>query len=181
MTSKQALQPTTEDKQPTTAAKSPAIVEIEKFIAQAKEFTESIGKRAYEFFEARGREFGHDMEDWFRAETELTRFVPVEINDTPQNLIVRAEVPGFNAKDIKISVDGRQLMLSGKVEATQEETTEQMVYNERRSQQFCRLMTLPTDVDATKATTSLQDGVLVLTLPKTTKPAAINVEVTSNA
>lgn len=167
---KQALQPTTE-------TKSPAFVEIEKFFEQAKDFTESIGKRAYEFFEARGREFGHDLEDWVRAETELARHVPVEINDTQQYLIVRAEVPGFNANDLKISVDGRQLMLSGKVETTTEETTAQTVYNERRSQQFCRRMTLPTDVDATQATTLLQDGVLTLTLPKTAKPAAINVEV----
>lgn len=171
MTSKQALQ---------TETKSPTFVEFEKLFAQMKEFTESIGKRAYEFFEARGREWGHDLEDWFQAESELIRHVPVEIKDTEQNIIVRAEVPGFQANDIKISVDGRQLMMSGKVEATTEEKTAQAVYNERRSQQFCRALTLPTDVDATQATTSLQDGMLELTLPKVAKSAAINIEVKTN-
>ena len=33
---------------------------------------EQIRSRAYELFEARGRENGHDMEDWLRAESEIT-------------------------------------------------------------------------------------------------------------
>lgn len=174
MTGKQALQPANE-------TKSPAFVEIEKFIEHMKDFTQTIGQRAHEFFEARGREFGHDLEDWFRAESELIRHVPVEIKDTAENIVVHAEVPGFNANDIKISVDGRQLMLTGKVEATTEEKTEQTVYNERRSNQFYRAMALPTDVDATKAVASMKDGVLELTLPKVAKPAAVNVEVKANS
>jgi hypothetical protein len=35
--------------------------------------TELIRKRAYEFFEARGREPGHDLEDWLQAELEIKR------------------------------------------------------------------------------------------------------------
>jgi hypothetical protein len=35
--------------------------------------TELVRKRAYEFFEARGREPGHDLEDWLRAELEIKR------------------------------------------------------------------------------------------------------------
>ena len=173
MTGKQALQPTTEAKEP----KAPVFVEIEKLLTEMKDFTTSIAQRAYEFFEARGREFGHDLEDWFRAETELVRHIPVEIKDTEQNIIIRAEVPGFAANDIKISVEQRQLMLSGKIETATEKKVEETVYNERRSQQFYRALTLPTDVDATKATASLKDGVLELTLPKAAKAEATNVEV----
>ena len=174
MTSQQALQPATEPK-------APVLVEIEKIFEQMKDFTESIAHRAYEFFEDRGREWGHDLEDWFRAETELTRHVPIEIKDAEAKLIVRAEVPGFTANDLKISVEARQLILSGKVEATKEEKTAQAVYNERRSQQFYRALTLPCDVDATHATTSLQDGVLEISLPKLAKPEAINVPVNVTA
>jgi HSP20 family protein len=173
MASKQALQPTTESRE----TKAPVFVELEKLLTEMKEFTTSVAQRAYEFFEARGRELGHDLEDWFRAETELVRHIPVEIKDTEQNIIVHAEVPGFTANDIKISVEQRQLIVSGKVEATTEEKTEQTVYNERRSQQFYRAMTLPADVDATKVTASLKDGVLELTLPKAAKPEVTNIEV----
>jgi hypothetical protein len=34
---------------------------------------EVIRRRAYELYEARGREDGHDLEDWFRAETEIAQ------------------------------------------------------------------------------------------------------------
>jgi hypothetical protein len=34
--------------------------------------SEQIGRRAYELYEARGREDGHDLEDWLRAEQEIT-------------------------------------------------------------------------------------------------------------
>jgi Protein of unknown function (DUF2934) len=34
--------------------------------------SEQIGRRAYELYEARGREDGHDLEDWLRAEEEIT-------------------------------------------------------------------------------------------------------------
>ena len=33
---------------------------------------EQIARRAYELYEARGREDGHDLEDWLRAESEIT-------------------------------------------------------------------------------------------------------------
>ena len=70
MKSQQAIQTT---KQQTPA--SPIFVEAEKLFEQMKEFSQLVGRRAYEFFEARGREFGHDLEDWFRAESELMRGV----------------------------------------------------------------------------------------------------------
>jgi hypothetical protein len=40
--------------------------------AEPPRIEEEIRKRAYELFEARGREEGHDLDDWFRAEKELT-------------------------------------------------------------------------------------------------------------
>ena len=171
MASNQALQPAPETSNPT-------FVEFEKLFEQMKEFTQSIAHRAYDFFEVRGREFGHDLEDWFRAESELIRHVPVAIKETEQNIVVHAEVPGFSANDIKISVEGRQLMLSGKIETATK--TEPTVYTERRSNQFYRALTLSADVDATKALAALKDGVLELTLPKVAQSEAVNVEVKAN-
>lgn len=170
MANQQALQTAPE-------TKSPIFVEFEKLFDQMKEFTESIAARAYEFFEARGRELGHDLEDWIRAESELMRRVPVEIKETETALTVRAEVPGFEAKDIKVSVEQRQLILSGKTETATEETTGETIYNERRTNQFYRSVALSTEVDATKVTASVKNGVLELTIPKAAQTEAVQVEV----
>ncbi|MBO0727072.1 MAG: DUF2934 domain-containing protein [Blastocatellia bacterium] len=73
MKSQQALQSIKQE-----APASPIFVEAEKLLDQMKEFSQSVARRAYQYFEARGREIGHDLEDWFHAESELMRRVPVE-------------------------------------------------------------------------------------------------------
>jgi hypothetical protein len=73
MKSQQGIQPTKRQ-----APSSPTFVEAEKLFERMKEFSQSVARRTYEYFEARGRQFGHDLEDWFRAESELMRRVPVE-------------------------------------------------------------------------------------------------------
>jgi HSP20 family protein len=159
------------------ASGSPIIVEAEKLLEQMKDFTQSVAHRAYQFFEQRGREFGHDLEDWFRAETEMTRRVPVELKEAEKELMVRAEVPGFNAQEIKISVEPKQLFLCGKSERTTGEETEEQVYSEFSANHFLRQLSLPAEVDPAKTTATLKDGVLTVTLTKAEADQPINVEV----
>ncbi len=172
MQSRQALQ----TKQPETSS-SPIFVEAEKLFDQMKEFSQSIARRAYEFFEARGRQIGHELEDWFRAESELMRSVPVEIKEAEDRITLRAEVPGFAAGEIKVSVEPQRLVISGKSEQTAEEKKEQTVFSEFRSNQFCRELSLPAEVDPAKATAVLKGGVLELALAKAAASDAVNVEV----
>ena len=137
-----------------------------------KEFSQSVARRAYEYFEARGREFGHDLEDWFRAESELMRRVPVEIKEAESQITVRAEVPGFAANEIKISVEPQRLVISGKSEKTTEEKKEQTLLSEFRSNQFCRELRLPAEVEPDKTTAVLKDGVLELVFAKAAESKA---------
>jgi len=45
----------------------------------------TISRRAFELFENNGRTFGHDMEDWFKAEEELLHSAPINITDTGES------------------------------------------------------------------------------------------------
>lgn len=155
----------------------PVFVEAEKLFEQMMEFSQSIAHRAYEFFDTRGREIGHDLEDWFQAESELLRRVPVEITETNDHLKVRAEVPGFSAEQIKVSVEPRSLMISGKTETQTESSTEQVIFTERRGNGFCRTLKLPADVDPAQTTASVKDGVLELTFAKSARSEPTSVEV----
>src|SRR5262245_12454263 len=132
----------------------------------------------YGYFEAHGREFGHDLEDWFRAESELMRRVPVEVKDADGQITVRAEVPGFAANEIKISVEPQRLVISGKSERTTEEEKEQTLLSEFRSNQFCRELRLPAEVEPDKTTAILKDGVLELVFAKAaeSKPVAVEIK-----
>ena len=172
MQSRQGIQTT---KQQTPA--SPVFVDAEKLFEQMKEFSQSVARRAYEYFEARGREFGHDLEDWFRAESELMRRVPVEVKEADGQITVRAEVPGFAADEIKVSVEPQRLVISGKSERTTEEKKEQTLLSEFRSNQFCRELRLPAEVEPDKTTAVLKDGVLELAFAKADGSKAVDAEV----
>lgn len=158
-------------------AASPLFVEAEKLFDQMKDFSQSVARRAYELFESRGREIGHELEDWFRAEFEVMRWVPVEMKDMDGKLVVRAEVPGFKAADIKISVEPQLLTISGKKEEQKEEKAESGSFSEFRANQFCRSLTLPVTVDATKAQATLKEGMLELTLDKAPTSQPTNIEI----
>lgn len=172
MQTQTALEP-----KPQTSSTSPFIVEAEKLFDRMQELSQNVARRAYEFFEARGSEIGNALDDWFQAESELLLPVPVEINQTDKQLAVRAEVPGFKAEEIKVSVEPNRLIISGESESKAEEQTEQAVYNEQRSRQFCRAIELPAEVDPQRTTATLKDGVLELTLDKVKSEPAVNVEV----
>jgi HSP20 family protein len=172
MKSQQGVQ-TTKQRSPA----SPIFVEAEKLFEQMKEFSQSVAHRAYEYFEARGREFGHDLEDWFRAESELMRRVPVEVKEADGKITLRAEVPGFAANEIKISVEPQRLFISGKSEKTTEEKKDQTLLSEFRSNQFCRELRLPAEVEPDKTTAVLKDGVLELVFAKAAESEPLAVEV----
>jgi HSP20 family protein len=170
MASQRAIQPRQK-----RAPEGPVFVEAEKLFEQMNEFSNSIARRAYELFEARGRQLGNDQEDWFRAESELIRSVPIEVKEYKDQIKVRAQVPGFAANEIKIGVEPKFLVISGKSEKLMEENKQQTVLSEFGSIQFCRELRFSTDIDPAKATGTLKKGVLELVLGKavaSTKPVS---------
>jgi HSP20 family protein len=85
------------------------------------EVFDAISRRAFELFENNGRAFGHDVEDWFKAEKELLHPVPIHVTETGESVEVKAEVPGFNEKELEVNVEPRRLTITGKRETSKEE------------------------------------------------------------
>jgi HSP20 family protein len=163
--------------QPKPDPKNPFLVEAQKLFDRLKAFTQMIERRAYHFFEERGQEPGDDLADWFRAEMELMRPVAIDIREDAKNIFIRAEVPGFEAEEIKVSVDPQCVILCGEAENTEERKTND---GERFAQwfgQFYRTIELPTAIEPDKTTAGLKNGVLELTLIKAAPAESVNVEV----
>jgi HSP20 family protein len=136
----------------------------------------SIAKRAFEIFDNNGRWFGNDLSDWLKAESELLHPVHLEISETEQALSVRAEVPGFTAKELDIRVDGNRLTIAGKHESKEESTKGKTVYSERCAKEIFRTVVLPSDVDGEKVNATLKDGVLNIELPKAPHAKSVHIE-----
>ena len=139
--------------------------ETENTFDRMQQAHDSIAKRAFEIFDNNGRWFGHDLSDWLEAESELLHPVHLEIAETDEALTVRAEVPGFTAKELDIHVERNLLTIAGKHESKEESKKGKTIYSERCAKEIFRSVYLPSDVDGSKATATLKDGVLNIELP----------------
>jgi HSP20 family protein len=151
-------------------------VKFEKLVERVNNMFETVAKRAYEIFEGKGGTIGHDLEDWFQAETEFLHPVHVQVAESGDKLEVKAEVPGFNEKEIEVSVEPLRLTISGKRESSKEEKRGKTLYAESCSDQILRIVDLPIAVDADKVTATLKNGVLRLTMPKAAKGTSIEIK-----
>jgi len=143
------------------------VVEPKSLLDRINKVHEEIERRAYEIFLGNGAQPNREIEDWFQAEAELLH--PVHVNLTEANgfLTVEAEVPGFEAKNLEISLEPSRLTISGKRESHREEKEKgKTVYSERCSSEILRMIDLPAEVDAGKTTATLRNGILELKMPK---------------
>ena len=94
----------------------------------------------------------------------------LDVEETDDAVIVKAEVPGIEAKDIDVALTGGILTIKGEKHEEKEEKTKQVHRVERSYGSFSRSVDVPEAVDAEKITANCKDGVLTVTLPK--KPEA---------
>ncbi len=144
------------------------------FLEKVKEINNSIARRAFEMFESNGQTVGRELEHWLKAETEVLHPIHLEMAESDEALTVRAEMPGFSAKDIEVRLEPRRLAIAGKRETQRERKTEKTIYSERCAGKVLRIVDLPVEVNPEKATATLKDGVLELAMRKA--PSARRVE-----
>ena len=160
-------------------AKAPVPVErsaIEDVVDRIQQTYELTARRAFEIFDGNGRWLGHELEDWFRAESELLHPVHLEIAETDDNLTVRAEVPGFSTKELNIDVGPRRLTITVKHEIQEDSKTGKTVYSERCAKEILRVVDLPAEVDSSKVNATLKDGILNIEMPKVAHAKTVRVE-----
>jgi len=150
--------------------------EPENVFDRMQKVFDSVEKRAFEIFNNNGRWFGQDLSNWLQAESELLHPVHLEIAETEDALTVRAEVPGFTAKELDIRVEGNRLTIAGKHESKEESKKGKTIYSERCAKEILRSVDLPSDVDGTKVNATLKDGVLSIELPKAPHAKSVRIE-----
>jgi len=153
------------------------IVEPKTMLERFNKLSEQISRRAYEIFEGNGRMFGHDLEDWFRAESEILSPFQLRIKETPDALAIEAETPGFSAKELEVSLEPWRLTISGKKETREEQKEGRTTYQQQTSDQLLRVIDLPSEIDSAKATATLKGGVLQIDLPKAVKTVTKRIDV----
>ena len=101
----------------------------------------------------------------------------MDILETKDKLIVKAELPGLEAKDVNVSVSGDLLTIKGEKEKEEEEKDEYYHCVERRYGSFQRSFRLPASVKGDKVEATFDKGVLKVTLPKVEEAKKKEIEV----
>jgi HSP20 family protein len=101
----------------------------------------------------------------------------VDISETKDDFIVKAELPGLEAKDVNVSISGDVLTIKGEKKAEEEEKDEHYHCVERYSGSFQRVFQLSSGVKADKIEANFDKGVLKVTLPKVEEAKKKKIEV----
>ncbi len=110
--------------------------------------------------------FDHFLGNWNPMESMRGMSSPAfESYIDNDQLVVRADLPGIDPKDVEVTVSGDVLTVRGKRERTQEEKKRDYIHREVSYGSFERSMTLPKGVDAEQIKASYKNGVLELTMP----------------
>ena len=91
----------------------------------------------------------------------------VDISETKDKLVIKAEMPALDAKNVDVSISGDLLTIKGEKIKEEEEKDEHHHYMERYYGSFQRSFQLPVNVKTDKIEATFDKGVLKLTLPKT--------------
>lgn len=102
----------------------------------------------------------------------------VDVIDKKDNILVKAELPGVDKKDVKISLSENTLTIRGERKEEKEIKKEDYYCCERAFGAYSRTIALPAEVDKTKAKATFKNGVLEITLPKIEeiKPKEIEIQ-----
>jgi HSP20 family protein len=148
------------------AALTPRFVEPQAIYNRMNELYDAISRRAFELFEGNGRVVGRDLDHWFQAESELLHPAHVRIRESEDAITIEAEVPGFSANEVQLSLEPRRLTISGKKQSSGGGKKGNVLYSERCSSELMRSVELPVEVNSSRATATLNNGILELTAPK---------------
>lgn len=109
------------------------------------------------------------------AETFMRKFMPaVNVSEDEKQIIVKAELPGLEAKDVEVSVADDRLTIEGEKKFEKKSDKEDVHLMESAYGAFKRVIDLPDSVDFSKVEATFKNGILTVQLPKkadATKPS----------
>jgi HSP20 family protein len=90
----------------------------------------------------------------------------LDLVDHDKELIVRAELPGVEKDDVKVTIAGDRLMIEAEREFEEEDEAEDFYRHELGYGKLMRTVVLPVEVDGESIHAELKEGILKITLPK---------------
>lgn len=121
-----------------------------------------VRERAYEIFQFRGAEPGHEVDDWLTAERELFDLPETSVQEQDGELRIEFPVEGFQAEDLEVEVLPDAVLIHGQTETKSLRSQDGAEFEEFRRMNLFRKVPLAEPIDPDQVTANLDDGVLRL-------------------
>ena len=123
-------------------------------------------KKPFRFF---WEDVNWDPWEGFSNAMNMGNGIAVDMSETDDEVIVEANLPGIEKKNVSLKILGRRLTIDAEQEEETHEERENYFRQERRCGKMHRELTLPVEVKEDEADAEMKDGVLRVILPKKEK------------
>jgi len=135
-----------------------------RIFSQIHKRLEEVPARAFALFEQRGRQPGHELEDWVRAEHEIMGDTAAELAEDLDAYEFRMALPGFKASRVVVTVTPTVIAVHARRAVKAEEA--RILWSELGPKEVYRQFQVPRQIDVLKTNATLDHGVLKITAPK---------------
>ena len=134
---------------------------------------QGVQRRAFDLFEKRGRDLGHELEDWFNAEQELFGWPAAELTEKDGAYELEMTLPGFEAKDVEVTATPNEVIVHAATEKEKKTQKDKVLWTESGSNDVYRRFDVPNAINVDQVTAKLDNGILRVNAPKIAKPKEV--------
>ncbi len=112
----------------------------------------------------------------WRNEARMSVFAPAfDVCETKDAYLFKGDLPGFHEKDLEISLSGHELFVTGRRDPDEIDKADTYHFAERAHGAFSRSFILPEQINHEQIHAELREGVLTITVPKSSEARKISV------
>lgn len=152
---------------------------LEKFLPSVRKRNENVltsTPSVFDIFDQMDRFFRESI--WGNGEWSSGTFTPaVEVRENDEEIIVKAEIPGLDTKDLDVRLENNYLILQGEKKREEKEEKDNIVRMEVSYGSFYRAIPLPVEVQEDKIKAKYKKGILTISLPKAEKAKAKKIAI----
>jgi len=130
---------------------------------------EGVRQRAFDLFENRGRELGHDQEDWLKAEREVFSWPASELAEKDGTYEIQVSLPGFESKDVEVNTTPSEIVIHAETKEEKKTQKNGVLWTEFGSNDVYRRFELSNPINVEKVTANLENGILRIVAPESVK------------
>ncbi len=121
---------------------------------------EEVRRHAFGLFEQRGRELGHALDDWLRAEHEVMGWPVAELRESDSQYDIDLTLPGYEPKDVQVTATPSEIAIHAGVQAEKKGESGKVAWSEFKSNDVYRRFGFPEGIDVDSVRASIDKGML---------------------